>query len=106
MKPSLPDTGTARGDLTEQLRRVSAFYASPVGSIFAQLLANAMQDPVATERLSERLEASRRHGVEQLWDKAVARGEVGTQIDPDTASDLLLGSSDVALDERQQATHE
>ena len=88
---SLPDTGTARGDFTEQLRRVSAFYASPLGGVLAQLLANAMQDPVAAERLGEQLQASRRHGLEHLWARAVARGEVRTPIDPDIALDLLFG---------------
>ena len=35
----LPDTGTTVGDLTEQVRLVSRFYASPEGTVFAQLLA-------------------------------------------------------------------
>lgn len=87
----LPDTGTARGDFTEQLRRVSTFYASPLGAIFAQLMANAMQDPVAAGWLSERLQVSRQHGIQQLWDTAVTRGEVRQDIDPDIAIDLLFG---------------
>jgi AcrR family transcriptional regulator len=91
LEAGLPDTGTARGDLTEQIKLVSAFYASSVGSIFAQLLANAMQNPVAAGWLSERLEASRQHGIQQLWDRAVMRGEVRTHIDPDIAMDLLFG---------------
>jgi AcrR family transcriptional regulator len=91
LETSLPDTGTARGDFTEQLRRVTAFYASSVGSILAQLLANAMQDPAAAHWLSERLEVSRQHGIQQLWDRAVARGEVRNHIDPDIAMDLLFG---------------
>lgn len=91
LETSLPDTGTAQGDVTEQLRRVSAFYSSPVGRIFAQLLANAMQDPIAADWLDNRLQLSRRHGIEQLWDRAVARGEIRDGIDPDTAMDLLFG---------------
>jgi AcrR family transcriptional regulator len=87
---ALPDTGTARGDFTEQIRRVSAFYASPTGGTYAQLLANAMQDPVAAEWLRERLLDSRRLGIQQLWNRAVARGEVRA-IDPDVAMDLLFG---------------
>jgi hypothetical protein len=66
LETSLPDTGTAQGDFTEQLRRVAAFYASPVGSLLAQLLANAMHEPVAAARLSERLQVSRQHGIQQL----------------------------------------
>jgi hypothetical protein len=79
------------GDLTAQIKRVSAFYASPVGSVFAQLLATAMQDPVAAERLSEWLRASRQHGIAQLWDRAIARGEVRADLDPEIAMDIVFG---------------
>jgi AcrR family transcriptional regulator len=87
---SLPDTGTARGDFREQIRRVSAFYASPVGSVFVQLLASARQDPVAARWLQARFLASRQRGIQELWDRAVARGEVGRDIDPDLAIDLMF----------------
>ena len=88
---SLPDTGTARGDFTEQIRRISAFYASPLGSVFTQLLASAVQDPDASERLQARLLASRQNGIQELWGRAVARGEVRDDVDPDIAIDLLFG---------------
>jgi AcrR family transcriptional regulator len=88
---SLPDTGTARGDFGEQIRRVSAFYASPVGSVFAQLLANAMQDPLASQWLQTRFLDSRQRGTRELWDRAVSRGEVQKDIDPDLAMDLVFG---------------
>jgi AcrR family transcriptional regulator len=91
VEASLPDTGTARGDFTEQIRRVTAFYTSGVGSVFAQLLANAMQDPVAAEWLRERLLDSRQLGIQQLWNRAVARREVRQDVDPDIAMDLLFG---------------
>jgi AcrR family transcriptional regulator len=88
---SLPDTGTARGDFREQIRRLSAFYASPAGSVFAQLLANAMQDPVASEWLQTRFLDSRQRAIQELWDRAVSRGEVQKDIDPDLAMDLVFG---------------
>jgi AcrR family transcriptional regulator len=91
MDASLPDTGTARGDFREQIRRVSAFYASPVGSVFAPLLANAIQDSVASKWLQTRFLDSRQRGIQQLWDRAVARGEVRKDIDPDLAMDLVFG---------------
>ncbi|MFG3289231.1 TetR/AcrR family transcriptional regulator [Streptomyces sp. NPDC048179] len=87
----LPDTGTARGDFSEQIKRVSAYYASPVGSVFAQLLANAMQDPVASEWLQTRLLASRQRGTQELWNRAVSRGEVRPELDADLALDLMFG---------------
>jgi AcrR family transcriptional regulator len=87
----LPDTGTARGDFVEQVRRVTAFYTSGVGKVFASLLANAMQDPVAAAWFRDRLLVSRRHGIEHLWTRAVERGEVRDDLDPDIAMDLLFG---------------
>jgi AcrR family transcriptional regulator len=88
---SLPDTGTAQGDFREQIRRISAFYASPVGSVFAQLLASATQDPVAAEWLRARFLDSRQRGIRELWDRAVSRGEVRADLDPDLALDLVFG---------------
>ncbi|CAN5161470.1 TetR/AcrR family transcriptional regulator [soil metagenome] len=91
LSTDLPDTGTARGDLTEQAKRVTAFYRSPFGAVLVQLLAACAQDPVASGWLGERFTASRDHGVEQLWARAVERGEVRADIDPDVAMDLLFG---------------
>jgi AcrR family transcriptional regulator len=88
---SLPDTGTAQGDFREQVRRVSAFYAGPAGRVFAQLLASARQDRQAWEWLQARFLDSRQHGIRELWDRAVARGEVQDDIDPDLALDLVFG---------------
>jgi hypothetical protein len=45
----------------------------------------------AAEWLRARLLASRQHGIEQLWNRAVSRGEVREDIDPDIAIDLLFG---------------
>ncbi|MFI5958866.1 TetR/AcrR family transcriptional regulator C-terminal ligand-binding domain-containing protein [Cryptosporangium sp. NPDC051539] len=87
---ALPDTGTARGDLVEQIRRVARFYASPIGRVFAQLLAAAAQDPDAAGWLRDRLLNSRRDGAQQLWGRAVARGEA-RDLDPDIALDVAFG---------------
>lgn len=91
VQTALPNTGSARGDLTVQLRRVTAFYDSPIGRVLAQILASAMQDDTASQWLRERLDLSREHGIRHLWDRAVARGEVDPRIDPDIAMDLLFG---------------
>ncbi|MDH6219701.1 hypothetical protein [Streptomyces pseudovenezuelae] len=40
----LPDTGDAVADLREQVRLVSAFYASGTGQVFRQLLAACATD--------------------------------------------------------------
>ena len=41
----MPDTGSARGDFRELLRSVGRFFASPAGTIFAQMLAAGVTHP-------------------------------------------------------------
>lgn len=87
----LPDTGTARGDLTEQLRRVSDFCASEHGVVFSQLLAACVTDPAAGVYLREFFLQGRREAYAELWRRALERGEADPGIDVETAIDLLFG---------------
>ncbi len=85
----LPDTGTAVGDLTEQVRQVSAFYAAQ--PVFAQLLAACVTDPTGAPYFRHFFLADRREAVATLWQRAVDRGEVKPSIDAETATDILFG---------------
>jgi AcrR family transcriptional regulator len=87
----LPDTGSAAGDLSEQVRNVSKFYASPNGTVFAQLLAACVTDPDGAEYFRDFFLAGRRQAIAQLWKRALERGEVRPDIDVETATDLLFG---------------
>jgi AcrR family transcriptional regulator len=87
----VPDTGSARGDLAEQVRRVSEFYAGGSGRIFGQLLAATVGDPGSAAYLRDFFLAGRREASAELWRRAVARGEVRASVEADTATDLLFG---------------
>lgn len=87
----LPDEGNATADLTEQVRRVSKFYAGPNGKIFAQLLAASVTDEAAAPYFREFFLDARRANVAELWNRALARGEVNSTISAGTATDLLFG---------------
>ncbi|MCW2876826.1 MAG: TetR/AcrR family transcriptional regulator [Sphaerisporangium sp.] len=87
----LPDTGSAVGDLTEQVRRVSVFYHSHWGRVFAQLLAACVADPGAARFFRHFFLADRRKAIAELWQRAVERGEVDPAVDVETATDLLFG---------------
>lgn len=87
----LPDEGNAIADLTEQVRRVSKFYAGPNGKIFAQLLAASVTDEAAAPYFREFFLDARRANVAELWNRALARGEVNSTISAGTATDLLFG---------------
>jgi AcrR family transcriptional regulator len=86
-----PDTGTARGDLAAQVRQVSAFYASPDGRVFAQLLAASVSDPEGARFFRDFFLAGRRESTRVIWQRALDRGEGRPDIDVDTAADLLFG---------------
>jgi AcrR family transcriptional regulator len=84
------DLGDARSDLTEQVRRVAAFYASPAGTVLTQLLAATATDPSAARQLRDRFLAGRWAQTEVMWQRAVARGEVRAGITPEVAIDVLF----------------
>ncbi|MFI9384550.1 TetR/AcrR family transcriptional regulator [Kutzneria sp. NPDC052558] len=87
----LPDNGNARDDLTEQVRRVSAFYAGHSGRVFAQLLAATVADPEAAPYFRQFFLDGRRKAIGVLWDRALARDEVRAEVSVETAIDLLFG---------------
>lgn len=87
----LPDHGNAAGDLAEQVRRVSAFYAGPEGKVFAQLLAASVTDPAASPYFREYFLDARRVAIAELWQRALDRGEVKPEITAGTATDVLFG---------------
>ncbi|OBJ34543.1 TetR/AcrR family transcriptional regulator [Mycolicibacter heraklionensis] len=87
----LPDTGSAVGDLTEQVVRVSAFYASARGDVFAQLLAACVEDPAGAAYFREYFLDGRRAAISELWQRGVTRGDVDADIAIDDVIDLLFG---------------
>jgi AcrR family transcriptional regulator len=87
----LPDTGSTRGDLTAHLVHVGAFYASPAGAIYAQLLAQAVDDPGARDLLIERFLEGRRQVARLLWQRGLDRGDVRGDVDVEVAIDVLSG---------------
>jgi AcrR family transcriptional regulator len=84
------DLGDARSDLTEQVRRVAAFYATQAGTVLTQLLGATATDPAAAEQLRDRFLADRWTETTLMWQRAVARGEVRAEISPEIAIDLLF----------------
>jgi AcrR family transcriptional regulator len=86
----LADLGDARSDLTEQVRRVAAFYATHAGTVLAQLLGATANDPAATQQLRDRFLAGRWAETTVMWRRAVARGEVRADIAPEVAIDVLF----------------
>lgn len=87
----LPDTGSARGDFTTQVRLVSEFYASQAGTVFAQLLAASVTDAEAAHFFRTFFLAGRRQAIAELWKRSRDRGEVRPDVDVAVAHDILFG---------------
>ncbi|MGV0592307.1 TetR/AcrR family transcriptional regulator [Mycolicibacterium porcinum] len=87
----LPDTGSTAGDLTEQVVRVSAFYASARGEVFAQLLAACVEDQTGAVYFREYFLAGRRAAITELWQRGVDRGDADADIAVDDVIDILFG---------------
>jgi AcrR family transcriptional regulator len=85
----LPDTGSATGDFTAQVRQVSNFYATQ--PVFAELLASCVTEPSTTPYFRKFFLTERRRNIAILWQRAVDRGEVDADIDVEVAQDLLFG---------------
>lgn len=87
----LPDTGSTTGDLTEQMVRVSAFYASARGQVFAQLLAACVEDASGAAYFREYFLNGRRAAITELWQRGVERGDADADIAIDDVIDILFG---------------
>lgn len=87
----LPDTGSTATDLTEQVVRVSAFYASARGEVFAQLLAACVEDTTGAAYFREYFLSGRRAAITELWRRGVDRGEADAGTAIDDVIDTLFG---------------
>lgn len=87
----MPDTGTARGDFSEQIRLVSRFYTSDLGQVYAQLLAAGVSDPAGARFFRDYFLGDRRKAIAKVWQRALDRGEVKAEVDVEVAIDVLFG---------------
>ena len=85
----VPSTGDAIADITEQLRRVAAVYASPLGRVTAQLLAAGVTENSSS--LREAFFGERRRATAAMLAKGAAAGQLRPGFDPELLIDFLFG---------------
>jgi AcrR family transcriptional regulator len=102
-----PEAGSAIESLRQQLDLQAAFFRSSRGNLIRSLVAEAQSDPELAIAFRERWLNPRREGVRKIMRGAVVEGSLRSDIDIDTAIDLLYGSlyyrlllGSGALDER------
>ncbi|MEH1031055.1 TetR/AcrR family transcriptional regulator [Micromonospora profundi] len=86
------DTGTLRGDLAVLFQAVAHALRHPLASqIIPDLLAEAARNPAIDQTLREVLHARQQEIGGRLITRAVQRGELPADTDPDAAVDLIVG---------------
>ncbi|MEV2238210.1 TetR/AcrR family transcriptional regulator [Micromonospora sp. NPDC049891] len=86
------DTGSLRGDLSLLFQVVAHALRHPLASqIIPDLLAEAARNPTIDETLQRVLRARQQEVAGQLITRAVRRGELPADTDPDAAVDLIVG---------------
>ncbi|PZF98322.1 TetR/AcrR family transcriptional regulator [Micromonospora deserti] len=86
------DTGTLRGDLTLLFQVVAHALRHPLASqIIPDLLAEAARNPTIDQTLQQVLRARQQEIGGRLISRAVRRGELPADTDPDAAVDLIVG---------------
>src|SRR5271157_3811193 len=85
------DTGSVRGDMARQMRRLIRVFRSPRGKVVAALLAGGQSDPELIEAFRERFLWPRRRQAYQTLQRGIDRGELPVGSDLDLILDSLYG---------------
>lgn len=86
-----PNTGTLEGDLMAVATRANTILSGDVGRIFAGLIGESQLDPDLQEIM---LTSTRQRRVvyEGVVKRAIDRGELGSNADPELLIDLIVGA--------------
>lgn len=86
-----PDTGSLRGDVAQQMRRVIRVFRSPRGKVVAALIAGGQSDPELIEAFRERFLWPKRKQAYKTLQRGIDRGEIAAGTDLDLLLDTLYG---------------
>lgn len=92
-----PDTGSLAGDLAEFLNELWRFWReTAAGRAFRSIVAEAQADPAALRDLDAFI-AGRRAGIEAIFARGRARGEIPAEADVAALAELVAGFSWIRL---------
>lgn len=88
----IPNRGTLQGDLRSRMRATVRVLNSPtLGSALAALIAEAQADPELAHAYTEHVLVPLRAQLRLILERAIARGELPSDLDLEAAIDLLQG---------------
>jgi AcrR family transcriptional regulator len=89
----VPDTGSVREDLRQQLLGVVRVLGDPAdGSVYVALLAEAQRDATLAAAIREQFIAARRGQTVATLERGIARGELPDDLNLDVVIDALHGA--------------
>lgn len=86
-----PDTGSIDKDMSRQMRQLIKVFNGPQGRIVSAILGAGQSDPELIEAFRERFLKPRRREAYATLRRAIFRGELRRDIDPDLLLDSLYG---------------
>jgi AcrR family transcriptional regulator len=86
-----PDTGSIDKDMSQQMRQLAKVFRGPQGRIVSAILGAGQSDPELIEAFRERFLMPRRREAYATLRRAILRGELRRDIDPDLLLDSLYG---------------
>src|ERR1700757_4732023 len=90
-KLRFPDTGSVFSDMSRQMRQLVKVFRSPRGRIVSAILAAGQSDKDLIEAFRERFLWPRRREAYATLRRAIQRGELRKDLDPDLLLDSLYG---------------
>lgn len=87
----LEERGSLRETFEAPMKRLAAMYAGPRGSVIRSLIGRAQSDPELVKQIEERWVEPRREIARGLLRRAIVRGEIKANSDPDVILDCLYG---------------
>jgi AcrR family transcriptional regulator len=86
-----PDTGSIDKDMSQQMRQLVKVFSGPQGRIVSAILGAGQSDPELVEAFRERFLMPRRREAYATLRRAIRRGELRRDIDPNLLLDSLYG---------------
>lgn len=86
-----PDTGNTKENIRQQMHRVTAIFASPIGATIRQLIADSQSDQTIAQEFRARFFDLRESSAMATIQAGIDSGELRPDLDPGTAVDMLYG---------------
>lgn len=87
----IPTSGSAEKVIREQMKRWTKIFGSPLGRVIAAVIGAGQSDPAMIKAFQTQYIEPRRREARKLLQEAMRKGEIRSNLDPETILDILYG---------------